>query len=92
MFKDHSDNEKKAEEITNKLSNFHDNKTHSRHIHVEECKKMGLNIVEIEQDQLLQDLILTVHHCYMHSLMNTPTFKIIENNNGIAFVRHQVNG
>ena len=43
---------------------------------------MGLKILEIESDQNLQDLILTVHHCYMHALMNTPAIKIIENHAG----------
>jgi hypothetical protein len=51
---------------------------------------MGLKIVELEKDPELQDLVLTVHHCYMHSLMNTSAFKIIENHKGAAFVKQQV--
>ncbi|HAT2138625.1 TPA: SDH family Clp fold serine proteinase [Legionella pneumophila] len=90
MFKNDQDKDSKAKEITDKLSDFHDNKTHSRHIHAEECKKLGLNIIDIEPDQELQDLILTVHHCYMHSLTNTASCKIIENNHGIAFVKQQI--
>jgi hypothetical protein len=31
-----------------------------------------------------QDLVLTVHHCYMHFLMNTNAFKIIENHLGVG--------
>lgn len=89
MFKDERDAHKKADSLTKKLGNYHDNKTHSRHIHIDECKKIGLKIIDLELDQDLQDLILTVHHCYMHSLMNTPAFKIIENHNGIAFVKQQ---
>lgn len=50
---------------------------------------MGLNVIELEADKELQDLVLTVHHCYMHSLMNTPAYKLIENQNGIAFVKNQ---
>ena len=36
----------------------------------------------------MQDLVLTVHHCYMNTLMNTTAFKIIENQNGVALVKN----
>ncbi|WP_309605489.1 hypothetical protein, partial [Phenylobacterium sp.] len=42
-----------------------------------------------EGDKELQDLILTVHHCFMHTLSNTPAFKIIEDHRGRAHVRMQ---
>jgi hypothetical protein len=53
---------------------------------------MGLKLERIEADKDLQDLILTVHHCYMHALMNTPSFKMIENHKGIAFVKMDFSG
>jgi hypothetical protein len=53
---------------------------------------MGLRMERLEQDQELQALFLTVHHCYMHSIMNTPAFKMIENHNGIAFVKLDYSG
>lgn len=90
MFKDDEDREDKAKKITSMLNSVEENKTHSRHIHLNECKNLGLKIEEIENDQELQDLILTVHHCYMYSLMNTSVLKIIENQNGIAFAKHQI--
>lgn len=49
---------------------------------------MGLKIKMIESDPELQDLVLTVHHCCMHTLMNTPAFKIIENQLGTALVKN----
>jgi hypothetical protein len=48
------------------------------------------NALKIEDDSEFQDLVLTVHHCYMHALMNTPSFKIIENHKGIAFVKMEI--
>ena len=77
----------RASEIVNKLGDYSDNKTHERHIHVEECEEIGLNIERLEADDTLQDLVLTVHHCYMHSLMNTNSFKMIENHLGTALVK-----
>lgn len=53
---------------------------------------MGLAVDMIEADQKLQDLVLTVHHCYMHSLMNTPSYKMIENHTGLALVKQQAAG
>lgn len=79
---------KKAKRITRALLDYTRNRTHSRHFHLEDCRKMGLDVERIEDDPQLQDLILTVHHCYMHALMNTTAFKIIENQNGVAFVKH----
>jgi len=80
----------KARSIVKKLTDYTGNKTHERHIDIEECKTIGLKIVQIEDDQILQDLILTVHHCFMHGLMNTPSYKFIENHLGVAFVKQQV--
>ncbi|PLK71458.1 serine protease [Rhizobium sp. TH135] len=65
-------------------------KAHNTHIQAEKCKEVGLIIEDLEEDQALQDLVLTIHHCYMHTLMNTPAFKIIENHRGKALVRQQI--
>ncbi|MEN6625755.1 MAG: S49 family peptidase [Candidatus Sumerlaeia bacterium] len=78
----------KAKKIVKALSNYRDNKAHERHLHFEECKKLGLKVGLIEDDPNLQDLILTVHHCFMHVLMNTPAYKMIENHMGITLVKN----
>jgi len=36
----------------------------------------------IPGDPTLQDLVLTVHHGYMHIFMNPAAFKVIENHLG----------
>jgi hypothetical protein len=97
MFRGQPGARRKADQIVRKLAHYGRNKTHDRHIHFEECEKMGLNVKLIEEakdgngykDDILQDLILTVHHCYMHLLMNTPVFKVIENHQGVGFVKNQ---
>ncbi len=90
MFHGDPNARQKAAKITNALSSYRVNKAHDRHIHMTECKRPGLKIERLEDDQDLQDLVLTVHHCYMNALMNGPSFKIIENLNGIAFVKQQI--
>jgi hypothetical protein len=79
-----------ADQIVARLTDFSGNKSHDRHIHYDECRDMGLEVELLEDDDKEQDLVLTVHHCYMNALMNTNAFKIIENHNGVAFVKQQV--
>ena len=73
--------------IINSLTDDKKTKTHGKHIHIEECKKMGLVIEQLEDDDKFQDLVLTVHHCFIHTLMNTAAHKIIENHLGTALVK-----
>ena len=96
MFHGRPDAKRKAAAIVRSLTHYDKNKTHDRHIHYEECLKIGLQVKLIEdatdpdgkKDDLFQDLILTVHHCYMHTLMNTPTYKIIENHVGVGICKN----
>jgi len=87
MFEGDADAEQKAKSIVEKLTDYTGNKTHERHIPFEECKAMGLKAVKVEDDSKFQDLVLTVHHCCMDTLMNTNSFKLIENHLGVAFVK-----
>jgi hypothetical protein len=89
MFKDDPARAGKAAKIVKKLTDYTGNKTHARHIHQDECIKIGLKIVELESDPALQDLVLTVHHCYMHVFMNGPVFKAIENHLGVGIFKRQ---
>ena len=88
MFAGRSDRTVRAKKVTKALSNYPANKSHDRHFDIDACKKMGLTIMDLESDPLLQDLVLTVHHCYMNMLMNTAAYKIIENQNGIALIKN----
>jgi membrane-bound ClpP family serine protease len=88
MFEGLPDRKKKAKKITKALSNYPQNKTHDRHFDTDDCESMGLVIKRLEADPEMQDLVLTVHHCYMNLLMNTAAYKIIENHNGVALVKN----
>jgi len=81
------DAENISDKIVEHLTDFSSNKSHSRHIHFDECEKMGLVIERLEKKPKFQDLVLTVHHCFMHSLSNSPSIKIIENQNGAAVIK-----
>jgi hypothetical protein len=86
MFKDHLDPKHEASRVVDKLSDHDGTKTHARHIHLEEAELLGLHIEKLENDQKLQDLVLTVHHAYMHSFANSNYARIIENHIGRAII------
>lgn len=90
MFSGDKASKQKAAAIVRKLTDYRGNRTHSRHIHVDECEEIGLKILRIETDQQLQDIILTIHHCYMHVFQNGPSYKAIENHLGVALIKRQV--
>lgn len=90
MFKSEEDAGAKAKRIVEKLTDYSGNKGHERPIHIDECKAMGLYVEPLEADSLLQDLVLTIHHCYMHAFMNTNAYKVIENHAGATLVKNVV--
>ena len=61
----------KRKEIMKAFNNNDATKVHSRHISKEQCKAVGLNIIDMEGNQHLQDMILSLHHCYMIYLEQT---------------------
>lgn len=73
--------------IMKELADHTVSKSHGRHIPIQKCIDIGLKIEKLEDDQTLQDLVLSVHHSCIHTLSETPSFKIIENQNGIAFIQ-----
>lgn len=89
MFKDLSDEEKteKSEKIKNELCDHSISLSHSRHLSSQKCLEMGLVVDFLEDDQRLQDLVLSLHHSIMQTMAATPAFKIIENHNGQAFIQ-----
>lgn len=90
MFDGQGDAEVKAKAIVEFLSDFDSTRHHSRHININRCKEIGLNIIQMEGDDTLQDLILTVHHCYIHAMDGGRVAKVVENDRGVAHVRMNV--
>lgn len=89
MFEGDSDAGSKAEDIYEKLCKQGREKSHARHIPVDECNDIGLNIEfleKYEEDKNFQDILLTVHHAFMHTFSKTTSIKIIENHLGNAMV------
>ena len=47
---------------------------------------MGLKVERLEDDQVFQDAVLSVHHACMHTFAETGAHKIIENHEGVAYI------
>lgn len=79
------DNEgkKKIKDVFQKNEN---SKIHSRHINRDKCKDAGLNIIDLEDDQKMQDLVLGIHHCCMILGEQSNILKIVENNIGGGYI------
>lgn len=91
MCKEEKDGKSSEQQVRTIIDIFADHtkqKSHGRHISREECKNAGLNITNLEDNQDLQDAVLTTHHAFMHTFSNSTAVKIIENHNGIAYIEN----
>ena len=94
MFKEDDNGEKLAKKVAETLADHSLFKSHGRHIDREQAKKIGLKIRDLENDNTLQDLVLSVFHATTLTFDNTGAVKIIENHIGKAFIKqlqvHQI--
>jgi hypothetical protein len=79
----------KARSIAKALRDHKRFRSHARHISRDQARAMGLVVVDLETDQSLQDLVLSVYHAATHAFDATPAVKIIENQLGKAFLKLQ---
>lgn len=87
MFAGEDEAKKKAEHIAEILSDHSSFKSHRRHISMQEAEDMGLKITHLEDDQKLQDLVLSVYHATSITFDKKTVTKIIENHLGKAYVK-----
>jgi hypothetical protein len=86
MFSGNPADATRAQSIVDFLGDHSATAAHARHIPLSKCEEIGLKIEKLEADKKLQDLVLTVHHSYMHTFSMSPAIKIIENQLGVATV------
>lgn len=68
--------------------NHNNSYSHSRHLSKQDCKNAGLNIVDLEENPLLQDAVLSLHHCYMILFDKFTISKVVENNIGGRYMQN----
>lgn len=86
MFQGQPDAEERSAEIVKGLTDNLITKSHARHVSLERARAVGLKVAALEDQQDLQEAVLTVHHGCVQTLAETPTLKLIENQNGDAYI------
>lgn len=88
MFLGEADANDKASKIVDDLTDHVLTKSHARHISAKQAKEdLKIKISYLEDDDALQDAVLSVHHACVQTLTDTPAFKIVENQDGIASIQ-----
>ena len=87
MFNGEGDAETKANAVIAELGSHALTLSHDRHLSPEILKGLGLKIVDLESEQDLQDKVLSVHHASIITLTQTSVYKIIENQEGKAYIQ-----
>lgn len=86
MFSGEKNASDKAKSVVEKLNNHTDTKDHARHIDIDKARSFGLKVTALEDDNVLQDIVLTLHHAYMELFYETKVCKIVENHDGIGML------
>ncbi len=70
------------------LGSHENTKSHGRHLSAKECSNLGLKITNMENDNKLQDLILSIHHSCMDFFnKNENAIKLLANNKKKFFMQ-----
>lgn len=88
MFAGREDARAHAEMVAGFFADYERHQSHSLGIRREQCREIEVEVDDLEQDQDLQDAVLSVHHAMMHTFAGQAV-KIIENHLGRAFVEVQ---
>ena len=90
MFKHVDDPSEKAEQISNWLADHKNFKSHGRHIPRVDLENRELAVEKLEDDEVFEDLVLSVYHATTHTFSGTSSVKIVENHIGRAFIKHHI--
>lgn len=82
MFRDKDNKKDLGKSIADWLGDAKEHKTHGRPINITTARGKGLLVEPLEEDQDLQELVLSVFHATMVTFAVTPCVKMIENQNG----------
>lgn len=87
MFEGEADAQERAGRVVEELADHALTKSHARHLPMSRCRELGLKVAALEEHPELQEAVLSVHHAFMVTLSSTPACKLIENHNGVAFIK-----
>jgi hypothetical protein len=77
-----ADPKKASISVVEKLMDYEGTTEHSHHFMIDKCRDVGLSVVAFEDDQALQEDVLSVHHSFVATFAHKPLVKIIQNAGG----------
>ncbi|MCX8648453.1 hypothetical protein J3U01_08575 [Bifidobacterium sp. B4107] len=83
------DDEQTADHAARWLGTHENSAMHDRHINIDQAREIGLKVIPLEEDNELQDIVLTIHHAYMLSFERSNARKMIENSEGKSWIIQQ---
>lgn len=86
MFGGRADAQTEAQRIAAWFGDYGTHRSHSMGISRDQAEGQGVTIEKLEDDQALQDAVLSVHHATMHTFAGAAV-KIMENHLGRAFIK-----
>lgn len=87
MFAGEEDAKDRASAVAEWLADHKEFKDHGRPISRDEAIAHGLKVEFLEENQEIQDAVLSAFHATSHTFANSSCAKIIENNMGRAFLK-----
>ncbi|MGM0575983.1 MAG: SDH family Clp fold serine proteinase [Myxococcota bacterium] len=87
MFRGCEDAEERAKEIAADLADHQKHRAHARRLSRTYVRDLGINVANLEDDDELQDLVLTIHHLCSHWFETFPgAAKVVQASHGrVAF-------
>ncbi|MBN1547425.1 MAG: hypothetical protein JW902_12270 [Syntrophaceae bacterium] len=76
-----------SKNIADWLGNAKEHKTHGRPISIMQARDKGLKVESLEDDQDLQEKVMSVFHATMVTFLVTDCVKLVENQNGRGIYR-----
>lgn len=73
--------------VKNTFINHKHSYSHSRHFSKEHCLEAGLHVTELEENQDLQDAVLSLHYSFMILFDITGILKVVMNQDGRNYMR-----
>lgn len=89
MLADEENAEEKAQAAAQWFADHEQFRSHSRRVGRNQARANGIKVQDLEDQQELQDAVLSVHHAVDHLFNATGAFKLIENHLGRAFMQNK---
>lgn len=86
MLQNDTNADEKADAIVKLLCEHKESAMHNRHFSHERLQEIGMNITLLEDDDKLQDLVLTLHHAFMVTFQQTGVSKIVQSSNSSHWI------